>query len=67
MATSVSLKITSLSPTNNEVTTNVSYINPNATDAVLNEFATELFKHSDNTLQTVTKVKSDDITNAQGV
>lgn len=67
MATSVSLKITSLSPTNNEVTTNVGYINPNATDAVLNEFATELFRHSDNTLQTVTKVKSDDITNAQGV
>lgn len=64
MATSVSLKITSVTPTLDEVTTNVSYINPNATDAVLNEFATELFRHSDNTLQTVTKVKSDDITNA---
>lgn len=61
--TSTTLKITSLTATLDEVTTNISYINPNATDAVLNEFATELFSHSDNTLQTVNKVTTDNITN----
>lgn len=61
--TSVTLKITSLDPNTDEVTTNIGYINPNATDAVLNEFATKLFSHSDNTLQTVNKVTTDNITN----
>lgn len=63
---SVTLKITSQDGARNEMTTNVNYVNPNTTNATLKEFATELFNLSNNTLLTVNKVVTEDITNAEG-
>lgn len=63
---SVTLKITSQDSARNEMTTNVNYINPNATDATLREFADELFTLSNNTVLTVSKTVTEDITNAEG-
>lgn len=46
-------------------TFNVGYANPSATDFTLKTFAEKIMELSDGTLETVKRVKTTDITNAQ--
>lgn len=49
----------------NTKTFNVGYANPNATDFILKTFAEKIMELSNGTLNTVKRVKTTDITNAQ--
>lgn len=48
------------------ISTTVGYVNPNATDEVLNEFAQKLNAFTTNALLGITKVTTDDITDEEG-
>ena len=63
MATS--LKIESTDGARNTYNTNVNYINESCADGTLRTFADKLFELSDNTVNSVAKITTTDITNAQ--
>lgn len=64
MAT-VKMQIISADTNNNKITTNVPYISPNASNANINLFAQKLMQFSRNTLISVYKITTEDVTNEE--
>ena len=57
----VSIQITSTTPADKKVTDKISYVNPQATNAQLTEFAQMLLALSDNTYMATTKITEEAI------
>lgn len=57
----VSIQITSTTPADKKVTDKIAYVNPQATNAQLTEFAQMLLSLSDNTYMATTKITEEAI------
>lgn len=66
MTTVIKLQLVAKDTVNQETRTTIGYVNPNSANATLKEFCQRLNGLTNNTFQSVVKITTTDITDAEG-